>query len=79
MMTQVEGRDLEEALTMRDLSRVIKTDEETHLTVLQAVAQTLGGSTSATDGCQFNFSSALTSVETFLATARILEYVGIDA
>ncbi|KAK6909974.1 hypothetical protein I203_104000 [Kwoniella mangroviensis CBS 8507] len=62
-----------------DQLQVIATDEATHLTVLQSVAQFLGSSTSDVDSCTFNFDSALTDVTTFLATARVLEFVGIDA
>ncbi|WVW84033.1 hypothetical protein I302_106061 [Kwoniella bestiolae CBS 10118] len=62
-----------------DQIQVITTDEATHLTVLQSVAQSLGGSTADVDSCTFSFDSALTDVKTFLATARVLEFVGIDA
>jgi hypothetical protein len=43
------------------------------------VAESLGGNTADIDTCQFNFESALSSVESFLATARVLEFVGVDA
>jgi hypothetical protein len=58
---------------------VILGDEQTHHSTLQAVAKTLGGDTSDVDSCEFDFSAALSDVGTFLATARVLEYVGIDA
>lgn len=54
-------------------------DEQTHLTTLQSVATSLGGSTADVDSCTFNFDAALTDVPTFLATARVLEFVGVDA
>ena len=54
-------------------------DEQTHLTTLQSVATSLGGSTADLDSCTFNFDAALTDVPTFLATARVLEFVGVDA
>jgi hypothetical protein len=59
--------------------RVIRDDEQIHLTTLQAVATSLGGSTADLDGCQFDFTAAMSSVESFLATARVLEFVGVDA
>lgn len=59
--------------------RIIQTDEATHLTVLQGVATTLGGNTADVDSCQFDFTAALNDVPTFLATARVLEMVGVDA
>ncbi|WVQ80817.1 hypothetical protein IAT38_002924 [Cryptococcus sp. DSM 104549] len=62
-----------------DQLTVIAKDEATHLTTLQAVATSLGSSTSDVDSCTFNFDAALTDVKTFLATARVLEFVGIDA
>jgi hypothetical protein len=58
---------------------VVLKDEQTHLSVLQSVAQSLGGSTSDVDSCTFNFDAAMTDVPTFLATARVLEFVGVDA
>ncbi len=54
-------------------------DETTHLDALKAVIPTFGGSTSDIDGCQFNFDAALTDVPTMLATARVLENVGVSA
>jgi len=59
--------------------RVIRDDEQTHLTTLQSVATTLGGSTSDLDSYQFDFGAALGDVTSFLATARVLEFVGVDA
>jgi hypothetical protein len=75
--------------------RVIRDDEQTHLKTLQSVATTLGGSsyhlrrfylattlggsTSDLDSCQFNFGPALSDITSFLATARVLEFVGVDA
>ena len=59
--------------------RVIRDDEQTHLTTLQSVATTLGGSTSDLNYCQFDFGAALQDVTSFLATARVLEFVGVDA
>jgi hypothetical protein len=59
--------------------RTIRDDEQLHLTTLQTVATSLGGSTADLDACHFNFTAALGSVETMLATARILEFVGVDA
>lgn len=58
---------------------MIRDDEQTHLKTLQGVATSLGGSTADVDSCQFNFDAAMTDVTTFLATARILEFVGVDA
>ena len=58
---------------------MIRDDESTHLTTLQGVAQSLGGSTADLDACQYDFTSALTTVESFLATARVLEFIGVDA
>lgn len=58
---------------------MIRDDEQTHLSTLQAVATTLGGSTADVDSCQFDFTASLTDVTTFLATARVLEFVGVDA
>lgn len=60
-------------------SSVIRDDETTHLKTLQGVATTLGGSTADLDSCQFDFSAAMADVASFLATARVLEFVGIDA
>lgn len=59
--------------------RVIRDDEQTHLTTLQSIATTLGGSTADLNSCQFDFSAALGDVTSFLATARVLEFVGVDA
>ena len=59
--------------------RVIRDDEKTHLTVLQSVAESMGGTTSDLDSCQFNFDAALGDVTTFMATARVLEVVGVNA
>jgi len=59
--------------------RIIPDDEKTDLTTLQSVATTLGGSTSDLDSCQFDFGAALGDVTSFLATARVLEFVGVDA
>ncbi|WVF71281.1 hypothetical protein IAT40_006084 [Kwoniella sp. CBS 6097] len=62
-----------------DQLQVISKDEATHLTVLQSVAQSMGSSTADIETCQFNFDAVLGDVNTFLATARLLEFVGIDA
>ena len=58
---------------------VIRDDETTHLATLQSVATSLGGSTADLDSCQFDFGPALADVTSFLATARVLEFVGVDA
>lgn len=58
---------------------MIRDDETTHLTTLQSVATSLGGSTSDVDSCTFDFESALADVPTFLATARVLEVIGVNA
>ncbi|WVQ72470.1 hypothetical protein IAR50_002022 [Cryptococcus sp. DSM 104548] len=65
--------------SISDQLSVIGTDEATHLTTLQAVAKAMSADTADVDSCQFNFDSALTDVNTFLATARTLEFVGISA
>lgn len=39
----------------------------------------MGGSTSELDSCEYDFTSALANVGSFLATARVLEFVGVDA
>ncbi|ORX35802.1 ferritin-like domain-domain-containing protein [Kockovaella imperatae] len=62
-----------------DQIKIIAEDEKIHLTTLQAVAQSLGSDTSDVDTCQFDFSAALGSVKTFLQTARVLEFIGVDA
>jgi hypothetical protein len=54
-------------------------DEQTHLSTLRSVAKTLGGDTRDIDTCKFDFSSAMSSAEDFLATARVLEFIGVDA
>lgn len=59
--------------------RVIQADEATHLSTLQSVAKSLGGDTSDVDSCSFDFSAVMVDVGTFLQTARVLEFVGIDA
>ncbi|GFZ43846.1 hypothetical protein JCM24511_01566 [Saitozyma sp. JCM 24511] len=69
----VDGEIVFEQLT------VIQTDEATHLSTLQSVAKSLGGDTSDVDSCSFDFSAAMVDVGTFLQTARVLEFVGIDA
>ena len=58
---------------------MIRDDEQIHLQTLQSVATSLGGSTSDLDTCQFKFEAALSDVTTFLGTARVLEFVGVDA
>jgi len=54
----------------------IKTDEDTHITALQA-ALTSAGATPLT--CNFKFDSALTDVATMAATARTVEFLGVSA
>jgi hypothetical protein len=66
-------------MTRELIRRVIRDDETTHLTTLQKVATSLGGSTGDIDTCQFNFDTALTDVKTFLGTARVLEIIGVGA
>lgn len=58
---------------------MIQADEATHLSTLKSVAKSLGGDTSDVDSCSFDFSAAMVDVGTFLQTARVLEFVGIDA
>lgn len=65
--------------TSRADIRIVQQDEQTYLTTLQSIATSLGGSTADVDSCTFNFDAALTDVTTFLATARVLELVGVDA
>jgi len=55
----------------------IQSDEATHDTVLQALLQSLGASPLTT--CSFDFSTALSSVSTMIATARIVENTGVNA
>jgi hypothetical protein len=54
-------------------------DEQTHLSTLRSVAKSLGGETSDIDSCQLDFTDALSTVGSFLATARVLEFIGVDA
>lgn len=55
----------------------IQIDESTHTSVLESTLQSLGSSTIS--GCQFNFESVLTDVTTMVATARIVENLGVSA
>jgi len=57
--------------------KVIKGDEETHAKFLQSGLKGLGKA--PVGGCRFNFDSALTDVDTMVATARAVENVGISA
>lgn len=55
----------------------IQIDESTHSTILQSTIQSLGGT--PISGCQFNFDSVLTDVTTMVATARVVENLGVAA
>jgi len=55
----------------------IQSNEATHDTALQSELQALGAS--AITSCTFDFSSALTDVSTMLATARVVENLGVMA
>jgi len=55
----------------------IQSNEATHDTALQSELQALGASAITT--CTFDFSSALTDVSTMLATARVVENLGVMA
>ncbi|KAH7888097.1 ferritin-like domain-containing protein, partial [Phlebopus sp. FC_14] len=56
---------------------VIASDEIVHNVTLESAITALGGQ--VTSGCTFNFSAALTDVNTMVATARALEIVGVAA
>ncbi|KIM75680.1 hypothetical protein PILCRDRAFT_666135 [Piloderma croceum F 1598] len=56
---------------------LIMNDEATHATALGDTIVANGGQ--VISGCKFNFSSALTDVNTFIATARVVEQVGVGA
>jgi len=55
----------------------IQSNEATHDSALQSELQALGAS--AITSCTFDFSSALTDVSTMLATARVVENLGVMA
>ncbi|KIL00467.1 hypothetical protein PAXRUDRAFT_129795 [Paxillus rubicundulus Ve08.2h10] len=59
--------------------QAIATDESTHAEILtvQSIINTFGSE--VVSGCTFNFSSVLTDVETMVATARVVENVGVSA
>jgi len=55
----------------------IQSDEATHLSTINSTLESLGAS--PISGCQFDFSSALTSVSVMAATARVVENLGVSA
>ncbi|KAJ3532250.1 hypothetical protein NM688_g7451 [Phlebia brevispora] len=55
----------------------IQSDESVHDTILQSTIQSLGGE--PISGCQFDFTSVLTDVETMVTTARVVENLGVAA
>ncbi|KAF8845586.1 hypothetical protein BDN67DRAFT_1064880 [Paxillus ammoniavirescens] len=57
--------------------QAIATDESTHAIVLESVINAFGSG--VVSGCTFDFSSVLTDVETMVATARVVENVGVSA
>jgi hypothetical protein len=64
-----------QAISQQIAQQVI--DEQTHVQILQATIQQLGGTPFA--GCSFNFDAVLTDPITFLATARAVEAAGVGA
>ncbi|KAL7416859.1 ferritin-like domain-containing protein [Mrakia frigida] len=57
---------------------VVSKDEAAHVTALEAAIVNVGQFPIAKT-CTFDFTAALTDVPTFIATARVLEYVGTSA
>ncbi|KAH0839587.1 Alpha/Beta hydrolase protein [Lanmaoa asiatica] len=57
--------------------QTIASDENTHALTLQSAIHALGGQ--VVSNCTFNFSSALTNVNAMIATARVVENVGVGA
>jgi len=57
--------------------KVIQSDEQSHSDFLEGALKSAGQK--PLEGCKFNFDSALTDVDTMIATARALEIVGIGA
>ncbi|KAN0097813.1 Ferritin-like domain containing protein [Tylopilus felleus] len=57
--------------------QAVASDESTHAITLQSAIHALGGQ--IISNCTFNFSSALVNVETMVATARVVENVGVSA
>ncbi|KAH9991667.1 ferritin-like domain-containing protein [Russula compacta] len=55
----------------------IQSDEAAHVTAIQGIITGFGEKPLA--GCKFDFSSALTDVETMLKIARVVEHVGVGA
>jgi len=60
-----------------DLFTGIQRDESNHTSAIEAELVALGGT--ALSGCKFDFSSVLTDVSTMVATARVVENVGVAA
>ncbi|KAF8529258.1 ferritin-like domain-containing protein [Hysterangium stoloniferum] len=60
----------------QQITNILK-DENAHLTFLSGGLAALGAS--APSGCQFSFDSVLTDVSTMLATARVVENLGVAA
>ncbi|KAF9246867.1 ferritin-like domain-containing protein, partial [Melanogaster broomeanus] len=57
--------------------QVIASDESIHAVTLESVIIALGGQ--VVSGCTFDFSAALIDVNTMVATARVIENVGVSA
>jgi hypothetical protein len=57
--------------------QIIQSDEQSHSEFIDASLQAAGQT--PLEGCQFNFDSVLTDVNTMIATARAFEIVGIGA
>ncbi|EIW82455.1 hypothetical protein CONPUDRAFT_153326 [Coniophora puteana RWD-64-598 SS2] len=55
----------------------LASDENSHLATLQAAVKALGGQ--PITGCKFDFSSALTDVNTMITFAQLMENVGVSA
>jgi len=61
-----------------DLLVLTGTDEATHVTFLDGAVRSLGASPEG-PLCQFDFTSALSSVTSAIDTARALELIGVNA
>lgn len=63
-------------LVQQQISNIVA-DEGNHINAISSAIQNLGQQ--PLGGCTFNFASALTDINTTLATARVVENVGVSA
>jgi hypothetical protein len=75
----VKGAGFSDPNLVVEQLKQIQGDEATHASVLEDAITSTFGKELASKACKFNFDSALTTLDVTLATARVVENVGVMA